>query len=202
MANKDIRDNVIDLLKHARPKHPGKASGPVNITIEIKPTITCPAVMANLHRINFITHISSNHISDSQAVALERLVEQIAFMERRARSLPLSIRDIWVILNRKMAVTTHRSIPNTRFKEAKEFLEEWVRLLSLLLEPLRDEKDWYIRRYSFLINHIGRLGLRLRFSELLQTDYGVEYMADLSAEDLMSAYRTASEWIYKEWLKI
>ncbi len=70
-------------------------------------------------------------------------------------------------------------------------------LLSLLTEQPRDEKEWYVRRYAVLFIHVDSLGLRDRFDEMLLTEYGVDSMTDLSAQDLMSVYRTVSKWFYE-----
>ena len=96
-----------------------------------------------------------------------------------------------------MGITSYRLLPKEYFGEAREFLKGWVGLLSLLAEQPRDEKEWYIHRYAVLFTHVGRLGLRDRFDEMLFTEYGVDSMTDLSAQDLMSVYRTVSRWFYE-----
>ena len=206
MGGDDVKKSVVDLLGDALPDF---TQGPRETTVN---NINSPTIRIDNLNLTVAQYINQptkitikpgvEHITHEQAAKLKSLVDQIASWECRVRPWPMSFGKIWKIFNRRMGVTSYRLTTKEQFEEAREFLEGWVRLLSLLAEPPREDKDWYIRRYAVLFTQIGQLGLSERFNELLSTEYQVKSMTDLSARDLVSVYRTVSGWIYDAWKKI
>ena len=200
MSRDDVRKSVDDLVGDALPDYNETLnnrtiSATNNHVVQVN-NLNITSISKKVQYTRIILNPGIEHITDRQAAELKRLVDKIATREGQPRPFPMTFGKIWKLFNRRMGITSYKLLPKECFGEAREFLKSWAGLLSFLAESPQEEKDWYVRRYSILFSHIGKLGLRNRFHKMIATEFGAESAEDLSARDLMSVYRTVSKWFH------
>lgn len=90
-----------------------------------------------------------DHISETQAAALHRLVKEVVDLESKYRQNPASFKSVWAALNSHCGVTRYRLIPNNYYDKAEKYLRQWIGRLSSQKRAIGDDETRK-RKYAYI----------------------------------------------------
>ncbi|KFB99145.1 putative DNA-binding protein [Trabulsiella guamensis ATCC 49490] len=133
----------------------------------------------------------TEHISESQAAKLTKLVKYIVELESRVKKKPSSFRGVWASLNEYCGVTRYRLIPFTSYEKAETFLNRWIgRLNAQPMAAISDNIEWRKRRYAYI--KINTKDDEKWLESYLRKNFQVTSLTDLSDDELTKVYRAVT----------
>lgn len=134
------------------------------------------------------------HITDTQAGTLHKLVYDIADLEKILKKRPRTHQAIWIFLNRKMGVSAYRLIPCDKFDEAEKILRKEIGRLNSMRSAHTKNPDWRNSRYRFIHANCKKHDLYDRMREYLLNNHGVESIKALTDDKLELTYQAVASW--------
>lgn len=131
------------------------------------------------------------HISETEAVTLTRLVNDVVEAEAKLKAKPKGHRAVWSALNAHCGVTRYRLIASADFPKAEKYLRQWIgRLNSMASAPVKNGDAWRKNHYAYIkINckddpeWVGRY---------LRKTFGLSSLTETSNEQLERVYRAVA----------
>jgi DNA-binding XRE family transcriptional regulator len=128
------------------------------------------------------------HITESQAVTLTALVNEIVELETKLKQKPKTHRSVWGSLNAHIGVTRYRLIPLVSFDKAEKYLRQWIgRINSMSSAPVKDGDSWRKRKYAYIkINSKNDPAIVDRY---IAKNFSASSLSELSNDELEKVYR-------------
>lgn len=146
------------------------------------------------HNVTAEVRPGEEHITEEQAAAIKRMVNQIVELEAVTKRNPKSHQAVYGALNNRFKVTRYRLHKREKWPEIESYLRQWIGRLSSTASAKRSAPDWRKSKYSYIKINVRQLGLEDKLNELLLSRYGVASIKDLSDDDLEVVYRTVAGW--------
>ncbi|MCX7070454.1 MAG: transcriptional regulator [Gammaproteobacteria bacterium] len=128
-----------------------------------------------------------DHISESEAALLMRLVDDVVGLESKLKQSPKSHAAVWKSLNAHCGVTRYRLIASSDAAKAERFLRQWIgRLNSSASAPKKDGDGWRKRQYAYI--KINSKDEPDWLKNYIWTKFGIESLSDLADEQLRKTY--------------
>lgn len=130
------------------------------------------------------------HITDSQRVVLQGLVDDIVELEKKVRKSPKGYQSVWRSLNSHCHASQYMLITIENYDKAEKYLRQWIgRLNSSASASVADNDTWRKRRYAYIKINTSTKSDEEWLLVYLQKNFNVASLADISDDDLEKIYR-------------
>lgn len=146
------------------------------------------------HKVHAEVRPGEEHITETQAATIQRLVGEIVRLESLARRKPKSFNAVYNALNRRFGVTRYRLHRRENWPRIETYLRQWIGRLSSTASARRNDDQWRKRKYAYIKTNARQFSLHDALDALLRDRYAVTSLIELNDEDLERVYRTIYRW--------
>ena len=136
------------------------------------------------------TKPGSEHITDTMAATLKKLVDNIVSSESKVKKKPATYKSVWGAFNNHFRVPSYRLLPIERYEDGRSYLNQWMgRIHAAPTAAIKDGDTWRRRKIAYIKINTKEPVDDEALRKYISAKYKAESIAELSNDQLEATYR-------------